>query len=86
MTKKTNVPAPQADLFEAPASFEDAVAELESLVEAMDGQQVGLDQLVKDYKRGAQLVKYCRDRLTQVRLEVSQIEAALYNDTPGGQA
>lgn len=84
MSKKTANQTPQADLFEAPASFEAAIAELESLVDAMDGQNVGLDQLVKDYKRGAQLVKYCRDRLQQVRQEVANIEGSLQADNTGG--
>ena len=61
----------------APASFEEAVAELESLVNAMDSQNMGLDQLLTDYKRGAFLVKYCRDRLSHVRKEVAEIEQAL---------
>ncbi|MCE2745843.1 MAG: exodeoxyribonuclease VII small subunit [Burkholderiales bacterium] len=60
-----------------PASFEDAVAELEALVNTMDSQNLGLDQLLTDYKRGAYLVKYCRDRLNQVRKEVTEIEQSL---------
>jgi exodeoxyribonuclease VII small subunit len=60
-----------------PASFEDAVAELEALVDVMDSQNMGLDQLLTDYKRGAYLVKYCRDRLSQVRKEVTEIEQTL---------
>ena len=60
-----------------PVSFEEAVAELESLVNVMDSQNIGLDQLLTDYKRGAYLVKYCRDRLSQVRKEVSDIEQTL---------
>ena len=60
-----------------PASFEEAVAELENLVDVMDSQNIGLDQLLTDYKRGAYLVKYCRDRLSQVRKEVSDIEQTL---------
>ena len=60
-----------------PASFEEAVAELEALVNTMDSQNLGLDQLLTDYKRGAYLVKYCRDRLSQVRKEVTEIEQTL---------
>ncbi|MGF5961054.1 exodeoxyribonuclease VII small subunit [Klebsiella pneumoniae] len=43
----------------------------------MDSQNLGLDQLLTDYKRGAYLVKYCRDRLSQVRKEVTEIEQTL---------
>lgn len=53
------------------------MAELEALVSAMDSQNMGLDQLLTDYKRGAFLVKYCRDRLSHVRKEVAEIEQAL---------
>jgi len=71
--KVTDVDAQQA----VPASFESAVAELEDLVNVMDSQNLGLDQLLTDYKRGAFLVKYCRDRLSQVRKEVTEIEQTL---------
>ncbi|HEY1057626.1 MAG TPA: exodeoxyribonuclease VII small subunit [Limnobacter sp.] len=76
--------SPEADsLLQPPESFESAMAELEALVDGMDEQGLGLDQLVKDYKRGAQLVKYCRDRLQQVREEVKVIEADLTGDAGG---
>lgn len=73
---KPKTAAVQADQA-SPASFEEAVAELEALVSAMDSQNMGLDQLLTDYKRGAFLVKYCRDRLSHVRKEVAEIEQAL---------
>lgn len=60
-----------------PDSFEAAVTELETLVNIMDSQNLGLEQLLADYKRGAYLVKYCRDRLSQVRKEVMEIEQTL---------
>lgn len=71
---KTALTDLQSDM---PATFEAAVAELEALVDNMDSQTLGLDQLLTDYKRGARLVKYCRDRLTQVRQEVTEIEQSL---------
>ncbi|MCZ8014127.1 MAG: exodeoxyribonuclease VII small subunit [Limnobacter sp.] len=68
-----------------PASFEAAVAELEALVDVMDSQNMGLDQLLTDYKRGAFLVKYCRDRLNQVRQEVTEIELGLNKPVAEGE-
>lgn len=68
-----------------PASFEEAVAELEALVDTMDSQNLGLDQLLTDYKRGAYLVKYCRDRLSQVRKEVIEIEQTLNKSAEEGE-
>jgi exodeoxyribonuclease VII small subunit len=65
-----------------PNSFEDAVKELETLVEGMDTQGVGLDKLLQDYKRGAVLVKYCKERLSQVKQEVLSIDADLQLNAP----
>lgn len=63
-----------------PESFEQALTELETLVEKMDAPGVGLDQLLADYKRGAALVKYCKGRLTVIRDEVARIDAELDDD------
>jgi exodeoxyribonuclease VII small subunit len=65
-----------------PESFEEAVAELEALVNTMDDQNMGLERLLIDYKRGAFLVKYCRERLGQVRKEVTEIEQNLNKVNP----
>lgn len=82
--KATQTVAPSETSQKVPVSFEDAVAELEALVNVMDSQNMGLDQLLTDYKRGAYLVKYCRDRLSQVRKEVTEIEQTLNETTVEG--
>lgn len=77
MSSSKSKTAPVDNAQAVPVSFEEAVAELEALVNTMDSQNLGLDQLLTDYKRGAYLVKYCRDRLSQVRKEVTEIEQTL---------
>lgn len=79
MTEKAAKPArAKSGLQEQlPASFEAAVLELESLVQTMDAPNAGLDRLLQDYKRGALLVKFCKDRLTQVKQEIQDIDAEL---------
>jgi len=77
MSPSKSKTAPVDNAQAVPASFEEAVAELEALVNTMDSQNLGLDQLLTDYKRGAYLVKYCSDRLSQVRKEVTEIEQTL---------
>lgn len=77
--------SPQVDASQTiPASFEEAVAELEALVNSMDSRNIGLDQLLSDYKRGAFLVKHCRNRLGQVRKEVAEIEHTLNQSAEEG--
>lgn len=58
----------------APKSYEDALAELERLVQAMEDAQLPLDRLLDAYKRGAELLAFCRDRLQAVEEQVKVVE------------
>ena len=55
-------------------SYEHALAELERLVSAMEGQQLPLDQLLESYQRGAELLGFCRTRLQAVEQQVKVLE------------
>ena len=57
-----------------PASYEQALAELEGLVAAMENAQLPLDELLKSYRRGAQLLAFCRTRLQAVEQQVKVLE------------
>ena len=57
-----------------PESYEQALAELEGLVSAMEGAQMPLDDLLKSYRRGAQLLAFCRARLQAVEQQVKVLE------------
>jgi len=65
----SSTPAPKV-----PASYEDALAELEGLVGAMEGGQLALDRLLESYRRGADLLAYCRGRLEAVEAQVKVLE------------
>jgi len=54
--------------------YEDALAELERLVGAMEGGQLPLDTLLDNYRRGAQLLDLCRARLQAVEQQVQVLE------------
>jgi exodeoxyribonuclease VII small subunit len=69
MSKKS-VPAAPAE----PASYEDALAELERLVAAMEAGQLPLDRLLDDYRRAADLLAFCRERLAAVEQQVQVLE------------
>jgi exodeoxyribonuclease VII small subunit len=53
-----------------PASYEAAMAELEQLVARMEGGQLPLDQVLASYRRGAELLDYCRNALKAVEEQV----------------
>ena len=57
-----------------PQSYEQALAELEGLVSAMEGAQLPLDDLLTNYRRGAQLLAFCRARLQAVEQQVKVLE------------
>ena len=57
-----------------PASYEEALLELERLVGAMEGGQLPLDRLLESYQRGTGLLDFCRDRLEAVETQVKTLE------------
>ncbi len=58
----------------APASYDDALSELDRLVVTMESGQLPLDRLLESYKRGADLLTFCRARLEAVEQQVKVLE------------
>ena len=56
------------------ATYEQALAELERLVQTMEDGQMPLDQLLASYQRGAELLQLCRARLQAVEDQVKVLE------------
>jgi exodeoxyribonuclease VII small subunit len=69
MARTPKEPAPAE-----PASYEAAAAELEQLVAAMEAGQMPLDRLLESYRRGAELLEFCRARLKAVEDQVKVLE------------
>ncbi|MDB5886095.1 MAG: exodeoxyribonuclease small subunit [Polaromonas sp.] len=69
--KISGVPSPAL-----PASYETALQELEGLVSSLESSQLPLDQLLTVYQRGAQLLKFCRDRLEAVETQIKVLEGS----------
>ena len=57
-----------------PVSYEAALQELEGLVSRLESGQLPLEQLLTGYQRGAQLLKFCRDRLEAVETQIKVLE------------
>jgi exodeoxyribonuclease VII small subunit len=57
-----------------PATYELALSELDRLVQQMEGGQMPLDQLLDGYKRGAELLAFCRQRLQAVEDQVKLLD------------
>jgi exodeoxyribonuclease VII small subunit len=55
-------------------TYEQALAELERLVQAMEAGQLPLDRLLASYQRGAELLTLCRERLQAVEDQVKVLD------------
>ena len=68
----------------APPSFEPALVELETVVAAMEGGQLTLADSLAAYKRGAELLKYCRGVLEDAQQQIKVLEGDTLRDLTGG--
>ena len=57
-----------------PATYEAALQELEGLVGRLESGEMPLDQLLSGYQRGAELLKYCRDKLEAVENQIKILD------------
>ena len=54
--------------------FEEALKKLETVVEAMESENLPLDTLLAKYEEGARLVRICQDKLSEAELKIQQLE------------
>jgi exodeoxyribonuclease VII small subunit len=59
----------------AQMSFEEALAELESIVQKLERGQLDLESSLKAYERGTALRQHCAEKLRQVQLRVEKLTA-----------
>lgn len=53
--------------------FEQALAELESLVERLESGELNLDQSLQQFKRGVELTRHCQSVLEQAQQVVEKL-------------
>ena len=57
----------------AKMSFEDALAELEEIVRALEGGKGKLEEAITAYEHGAQLKAHCEKKLKEAQAKVEKI-------------
>jgi exodeoxyribonuclease VII small subunit len=67
--------APAGD--EAAPSFRQAMDELETILERIEGEAIDIDQLAQELRRAAQLLDLCRGKIRRAEVEVTQIVQSL---------
>ncbi len=65
-------------------TYEAAFAELQSIIEALEGEQNSLDEATSLYERGQLLVKRCSELLDQAELKVKQLSGSELADFEEG--
>jgi exodeoxyribonuclease VII small subunit len=58
----------------APVSFEEALKQLESIVEAMEAGELPLESLLVRFEEGTRLAQICQTRLADAELKIHQLE------------
>jgi len=53
--------------------YEDAMNELNQILEEIDNQEIKIDDLVKKVKRGAEIITFCKKKLTEIEMEVNNV-------------
>ena len=57
-------------------TFEDAMKELEKLVDSLDKGDVSLDEAIAAYDRGSQLKDQCQKKLNEAKMKVETIQSS----------
>ena len=73
-------PSPTASAPAPAASYEAALAELDRLVQQMESGQMPLDELLDGYRRGAELLAFCRQRLQALEQQVKVLDEGQLKD------
>jgi exodeoxyribonuclease VII small subunit len=61
--------------------YTEALAELEGILDELDGDEVDVDVLGSRVRRAAELLRLCRDRIASARFDVEQVVAELEAET-----
>jgi exodeoxyribonuclease VII small subunit len=64
-------PAPDEDLSQRP--FDELVAELQRVVQALEAGNVGLEESIELYRRGLRLHAACEERLRKAELTITEL-------------
>ena len=82
MAKKKTNSQPSAQPVDAnDITYEQAVEQLESIIDRIESGEVGLEDSLKEYERGTELLKRCRAILSQTEQRVTELTQALGDDS-----
>jgi exodeoxyribonuclease VII small subunit len=61
-------------MIKSPENFEQALTELELIVNQIENDEVELELALEKYQQGVALVKFCQDKLKQIEQKVKILD------------
>lgn len=65
-------------------TYEEAVKQLESILEKIESGEIGLEASIQEYERGVGLIKRCRSILDQAEQRIEHLDAKRLEAQQGG--
>jgi exodeoxyribonuclease VII small subunit len=70
----------------AEPTFEQAIEQLEAIVERIESGEVGLEEAIKQYEQGAALIKRCRSILGAAEKKIAELKVEDVPEEPAEDA
>ena len=77
---RSNAASSAAKLPPVELKFEAALAELEQIVQNMEGGRLPLEESLEAYRRGAELLKHCQQQLGDAERKIQILENGALRD------
>lgn len=77
---------PDAPMAPEEMRFSDALAELETIVSALESGQLELEESIARYERGVALLRACQARLAEAEQRVTMLMGELENESASEDA
>ncbi len=62
-------------------SYDSAFAELNQILESLQAQETGLDEMSEKLKRAAELSTFCKERLRTIEAEIEKSSLSIQQDS-----
>lgn len=56
-----------------PKNYEEAIADLENLIQEIEKGEIGLEEVLARYEKGLHLLRYCQETLNQAEKQIELI-------------
>lgn len=77
---KSAKPAAPAPVASSEVPFEEALRQLETVVAAMESDELPLEALLARYEEGVKLLEICQAKLAAAEVKISQLEQSASGD------